>query len=108
MTELTTSNGWRVSRRNLWVLTAAAGLLCVAGLFTLNELRKREILGIPASERQQLYEHALATLQAPCESSASEKLREYCQQQATLLARLPECQAACQKLCQRYLPQPSK
>lgn len=48
---------------------------------------------LPAEERAALYERTLANLHDICRTS--DRPREFCKEQATLLLSLPECEPAC-------------
>ena len=88
-------DGHRVSHRMPGLLPIAIAF-AVAFLGLVMWLVTRDpgsIQNLPPRERAALYERTLANLRELCR--ASDRPREFCKDQATLLLSLPECDQAC-------------
>ena len=67
-----------------------------------------EVRALPAQQRQALYQRTLETLRSTCAEVDGASLGEYCQEQAELITRFPECDAPCRSLADRYASIPSR
>jgi cytochrome b pre-mRNA-processing protein 3 len=68
----------------------------------------RELSGMSAPARKDLYERTLQTLQTVCSEPRGTELDDHCQQQARFIVRFPECDGACRELAARFAPQPTR
>jgi hypothetical protein len=90
-------------------LTAALTLLTfIAFYVSRNSSVGEALFGLPSSQRSALYARTLETLRVTCAHATESDLREFCQEQARLIARFPECDADCQALSRRFSPRPTK
>jgi len=98
----------RAGSNGLFVAVAIAGLLG-AGASVWHQLgANAELNTMPTKERVPLYGRTLVTLRTNCVHATGPRLHGYCQEQAEFLSRFPECEAACQRTCQRYALRPTK
>jgi len=80
-------------------LAGACVVTLMGGAVVLHQHQSdRELLSIPTAERRALYDRTLATLSTACEHPPGPAVSDYCQAQAELIERLPECDAACHRL----------
>jgi hypothetical protein len=83
--------------------------LVVVGLWLWSHHQAQsELLALPMERRHTLYKHTRETLETICMNARGPNLSEYCYEQALFIAQLPECDANCQDICQRFAPQPTK
>jgi len=91
-----------------WIAAAVAVVLIVGVLLIQRFAREKELRSLPKATQSALYVQTMQALKTACAGTLDENLQAYCQEQAELLADLPECDAACQKLAERFDPQPSR
>jgi hypothetical protein len=56
------------------------------------------LVRLPVAERRAFYERSLANLEATCRPQDRQAVLEYCTEQARLIVRLDECDAACREM----------
>ncbi|MGC4068911.1 MAG: hypothetical protein QM784_30560 [Polyangiaceae bacterium] len=90
-------------------VAAASTLLTLVGVYMSRSSRvDGALFGLPSSERSALYSRTLETLRTTCAHATEGDLFDYCQQQARLIARFPECEGDCQLVSRQFLPRPTK
>jgi len=89
-------NGHRVSHhaRGLLPIAMAFAVALLGLVMWLVTRDPGSLQNLPPRERAALYERTLANLHDVCR--ASDRPREFCKEQATLLLSLPECEQGCQ------------
>lgn len=80
----------------------------VGGILVRDWQTERQLQKMPIEARRLLFENLQSTLRTSCSCAASDTVLEYCQEQAQLLARFPECGVSCQDLCKHYVPRATK
>jgi hypothetical protein len=87
-----------------WPALALVAALMVGG-FAVCTVRseQRGLEALPGVERQRLLDRTLENL-AMCRRSPQDGLRPFCEGQAELARRLPECDAACRSLAPPHTP----
>jgi hypothetical protein len=107
---MTTATANGVKHRSLLSLAGIAiVILTVAGSSIWTYAREREtLLALPKAERQLMLDHALGTINSVCLHVDSAELADYCREQARVVARLPECDKACEATCQKLAPRPTR
>lgn len=83
-------------------------LLSCLALWAWSETsQRREILRLPAQERQAVYARTLEELETLCEDSGN-TLRTHCRAQALFIVQFPECDDACRGVASKHLAQPAR
>jgi hypothetical protein len=75
-------------------VASAVALAALVFWFLTGQSVPATLRHLPAAERAALVDHTLGNLRDVC--GGSDRPREFCKDQATLLLQLPECQSACQ------------
>ena len=68
----------------------------------------RELTQLPPETRRGLYQRTMANLTTVCAGPEAQKVQGFCQAEATLALRLPECDAACERIARRHLVNPTR
>jgi hypothetical protein len=68
----------------------------------------RALRALPGPDRGALYRRTLENLRTICTKTPTGSLREFCNGQAELVLKLPECDEACRALANRYLQAPTR
>jgi hypothetical protein len=98
----------RSPRRGLLIALATLVALGALWLYALDGPRSA-FEQLPDSERRGLYERTLSNLKELCPPAAAKgELRDFCREQARLLADLPECDTTCRALATPFLPTPAR
>lgn len=90
------------------LLAALALLLVVAAWGWIQDRDRRELSRLPPESRRGLYERTMANLTAICSGSDARKVEGFCREQAALALRLPECDAACERISRQHLVNPTR
>jgi hypothetical protein len=96
-----------------WAWLPAVALAGAAACFLLwwnATAETRGLRALPDAQRLLFYHHTLDELKDVCDPAAPRSLHEFCQRQAELAAKFPECNAnqECQELVRRHLSQPRR
>ena len=93
----------------LWPISLIVTAVCFVVLWISGlNAEQRRIQTLPPAERGAFYERTLSNVRAICSPSGASALRQYCGEQAILLAGLPECGDECRTLIRPLLPQPTR
>ena len=93
---------WGTRRIGVAGLCIVAALL--GGLYWNASGQNRAISSLPQVERAELYQRTRANVERVCVSARDPGLDEFCQEQAELLRKFPECDGACVLLVDAILP----
>jgi hypothetical protein len=91
-----------------WIGPLAVALAAAGIWFGQWQSEQRAFVDMPTEERQGLYERTLENLRTVCQAAHGEEQRSFCRDQADLVMRLPECDAACLGLAQQHLAPPTR
>ena len=83
-----------------WVLVVVPWLLFGLGVGWGQHATRQAFADLPAPERAALFAHTQAIVEIAC-PAATPELRDYCREQAVLLASFPECGEACMNTAHR-------
>lgn len=90
-----------------WLVALAVFVL--AGIMATREaVTRHRLASLPEHDRQNLYSRAVSTLRENCADQQRSETRPLCIEQANLVIRLPECDAACRGLALAVHGQPTK
>jgi hypothetical protein len=84
------------------VLLAAGIALVLLFWWWCSDAESRAIRAMPSSERQALLSRTLENLRSVCQAP-EDGMREFCETQAQLALKIPECDGRCQALVQAQL-----
>jgi hypothetical protein len=87
---------------------ALAALLALILLWAWPSKERGAVLDMPASERAALLDRTIENLKTVCAGPGGLRLSDFCREQAELILKLPECDAACVALAKQHLAQPSR
>jgi hypothetical protein len=97
------SRAWVNLRRPLrWTLLALAAAAAIALWIWRQGAEGREIRGLPAAERQVVYDRTMQNLRAVC-TDEKRSLHAYCKREAEFVLNFPECDPSCRELADRIL-----
>lgn len=98
----------RLRRPLGWIALALAATAAVGYGLWKEGAEDRAIRSLPAAERRAQFLRTAEELRTVC-AHPPDALVEHCRRQAEFLSRFPECDAACQRLVERFFPpQPAR
>jgi hypothetical protein len=89
-------------------LAALALVLLFAAWGWVRDRELRELTQLPAETRRGLYERTMANLTTVCAGPDAPKVEPFCQEQAAVALRLPECDAHCTRIARSHLVSPAR
>jgi len=93
------SKWWRLAKTVL----AVAGIAMVLFFWWwCSDAERRAIRDLPSGERQALLSRTLENLKSVCQTP-EDAMREFCETQASLALKIPECDGACQALVREQI-----
>ena len=87
---------------------ALIAIAVIGGAFLSHWQTGQQIRDMPMTERRRLYDDTTAMLSTVCQHAVGPYLEEHCRSQSQFLARFPECDANCERLCRTFAPRPRK
>ena len=98
----------RSAKRRRWTWIVVFLLAALLAWLWQRQYDPRWSLELAERERVALYERTLQNLKTVCREPNDPAQARFCRDQATLIRSLPECDAACQDLAQRFEPRPTR
>lgn len=89
-------------------LVLLIGLALFAAWGWLRDRQLRDLASLPPAERAGLYERTMKNLATVCAEGSAVRRDTFCQEQAELALRFPECDAACQGLARPLVASPTR
>jgi hypothetical protein len=83
-------------------------ILAVVGWGWISGREGRAFERLPAEERRALLDRTLTNLRNVCSGPDEVQLQRFCEEQALVALRLPECDAECKVVAERHVPRATK